>query len=84
MIIRKILKDMSQAQKDRVLQKELWNICRFRIVQYFGTWRGSEYSGKIDQQLHMRFYYPPQMLSEKIPESRPVEPIVYQADTKEE
>ena len=84
MLIRKILKDMSRARRDRVLQKEVWNIICFRMVQYLGTWKGYRYSGKIDHQLHMRFYYPPQTLSDKIPESRPVEPINYQTDSDKE
>ena len=84
MSIRKIVRDMSRARRDRVLLKEVWNIIRFRMVQYFGTWKGYRYSGQIDQQLHMRFYYPPQMLSEKIPESRLVEPINYQTESDEE
>jgi glycosyltransferase involved in cell wall biosynthesis len=83
-IIRKILRDMSQAHRDRVLRKEFWSICKFRVLQYFGTWQGYRYSGKIDHQLHMRFYYPPQMLSEKIPETRSVKPIDYQKDYGEE
>jgi len=79
MIIRKLVKDSSQARRDRVLSKEIFNILRFRVFQYLGTWQGYRYSGKIDHQLHKQFYYPPQMLSEKTPESRPVEPINYHA-----
>ncbi|MCK4489944.1 MAG: glycosyltransferase family 2 protein [Anaerolineales bacterium] len=84
MIIRKVVKDVSQARSDRVLLKEILNILQFRVFQYLGTWQGYRYSGKIDHQLHKRFYYPPQMLSEKIPESRLVEPINYHAELDEE
>jgi hypothetical protein len=84
MIIRKTVKDISQARKDRVLSKEILNILRFRGFQYLGTCQGYRYSGKIDHQLHKQFYYPPQMLSEKTPESRPVEPINYQTELDEE
>ncbi len=84
MIIRKLVNDISQARRDNVLLKEILNILRFRVYQYLGTWQGYRYSGKIDHQLHKQFYYPPQMLSEKIPESRPVEPIIYHAELDEE
>ena len=77
MILRKILVDLSRAYRDRTLSKEALGIVRFRVMQYLGTWQGYRYSGNIDQQLHRQFYYPPQMLSEKIPESRTIEPINY-------
>ena len=78
MILRKIVSDLSQAHRDRILLQEALDIFRFRIVQYLGTWQGYRYSGKIDQQLHQQFYYPPQVLSEKMPGTRIVEPIKYQ------
>ncbi len=84
MIVRKLVKDFSQARRDRVLSKEFVNILRFRVFQYLGTWQGYRYSGNIDHQLHKFFYYPPQMLSEKIPESRLVEPINYPGKLDEE
>ncbi|MCJ7716382.1 MAG: glycosyltransferase family 2 protein [Anaerolineales bacterium] len=80
MIIRKIVDDMSQAQKEIVLKSEFLDIIRFRVVQYLGTWKGYRYSGKVDHQLHQHFYYPPHMLSEKIPESRPIQPIKYETE----
>ena len=80
LIIRKIGDDISRARKENVLRKELVDIIRFRWVQYLGTWQGYRYSGKVDHQLHKQFYYPPSMLSEKIPESRAVEPINYNTE----
>jgi glycosyltransferase involved in cell wall biosynthesis len=84
MIIRKSVKDISQARRDRVLLKEILNILRFRIFQYLGTWQGYRYSGKIDLQLHQQFYYPPQLLSDKFPEERAVEPINYRIEVDKE
>lgn len=77
MILRKVLADLSRAYRDRTLSKEALGIVRFRVMQYLGTWQGYRYSGNIDQQLHRQFYYPPQMLSEKIPKSRTIKPINY-------
>ena len=84
MIIRKSVKDISQARRDRVLLKEIPNILRFRVFQYLGTWQGYRYSGKIDLQLHQQFYYPPQLLSDKFPEERAVEPINYRIEVDKE
>jgi hypothetical protein len=84
LIIRKTVDDISQARKEKVLKKELIDIIRFRMVQYLGTWQGYRYSGKIDHQLHKQFYYPPNLLSEKIPESRSGEPINYNTEQDEE
>ena len=80
MFIRKTARDMLQAYRDRILLKEMVGIVVFRFVQYLGTWQGYRYSGKIDQELHQRFYYPPGSLTEKVPEARKVEPIDYQGE----
>jgi glycosyltransferase involved in cell wall biosynthesis len=84
MTLRKVFEDLTQARRDNVIQNEIWNVIRFRTMQYLGTWQGYRYSGNIDQGLHRRFYYPPDTLLEKIPESRPIEPIEYQSETKPE
>lgn len=76
--------DLMQAYRDRVLLQEWFDILRFRFLQYWGTWRGYRYSGKIDTQLHQQFYYPPHILSQKIPDSRSMDPIQYQNGKSEE
>ena len=77
MFVLKSVADLTQAFRERILWQEFWDILRFRLVQYLGTWQGYRYSGTIDQKLHKQFYYPPGSLTEKIPETRPVEPIRY-------
>jgi len=77
MFVKKSISDLDQAQRERIFWKEFMGILRFRLVQYLGTWQGYRYSGKIDQKLHRQFYYPPSLLTDKIPESRPIEPIRY-------
>lgn len=76
--------DLRQAARDKVLAREWWDILRFRFAQYLGTWQGYRYSGKIDQDLHSRFYYPPGSLTEKVPAARAVEPIRYASGSGEE
>lgn len=80
MLVQTIGSDSAQAVRERVFWKQIWNIARFRFLQYLATWQGYRYSGMIDQGLHRKFYYPPGILTEKIPEGRQVAPIQYQAD----
>jgi rhamnosyltransferase len=79
MVLHTVLSDASQARREGVLFRQLLDIFRYRLVQYYGTWQGYRYSGKIDQGLHSRFYYPPGFLTEKIPGDRQIDPIRYQA-----
>ncbi|RME89904.1 MAG: glycosyltransferase family 2 protein [Anaerolineae bacterium] len=73
----KTFSDLWQARREGVLAKHWWSILWFRLMQYWGTYQGYRYSGRIDAQLHQRFYYPPGILSEKTPAPRPIEPIRY-------
>jgi len=84
MLLHKVVSDTRQARRENLLGHEWWDILRFRFVQYLGTWQGYRFSGKIDQGLQTRFYYPPGSLSEKIPASRAVEPIPYESRQGEE
>lgn len=84
MFLYKVKSDFRQASHENVLGREFWDILKFRFVQYLGTWQGYRYSGKIDQGLHRRFYYPPGSLTEKIPASQAVKPIRTTADGSKE
>lgn len=69
--------DLLQARRDGILADEWRGVLWFRLMQYWGTYRGYRYSGRIDAQLHRQFYYPPESLDEKIPEPRRIQPIEY-------
>jgi len=69
--------DLRQSRRDKVFRKVWRSIIWFRFMQYLGTYRGYNFSGKVDAQLHRRFYYPPNILDEKNPEQRGVQPIDY-------
>lgn len=73
----KIFSDLLQARREKVLGKYLVEILWFRALQYWGTYQGYRYSGKVDAQLHQSFYYPPGILSVKSPAAREVPPIAY-------
>ena len=84
MWFKKSAADLVQAYRDRVLFQEWFDILLFRFLQYWGTWRGYRYSGSIDTQLHKKFYYPPHILSEKVPNTRAVKPIEYESGAGKE
>jgi rhamnosyltransferase len=69
--------DILQARREQVLAAQLGSILWFRFMQYWGTYRGYVFSGKVDARLHQAFYYPPGILAEKIPAPRSVKPIDY-------
>jgi len=78
--LRESLADLNMARQKSVLLKQTLPILTFRLLQYWGTYRGYHYSGKITPQLHQAFYYPPQLLDKKVAKGRPVEPIKYHND----
>lgn len=71
------LYDLNQSRRERTPIKQISPILRFRLMQFWGTYRGFHYAGKIDSQLHRAFYYPPDILDKKVPKPRPVDPINY-------
>ena len=74
------LYDLNQARREQTLIKHISPIIRFRLMQYWGTYQGFHFAGKIDSQLHRAFYYPPDILDKKVPKPRPVDPINYKTD----
>lgn len=75
--LRMVSSDLLAAKREKVLKKNFVDIIWFRFMQYWGTFQGYCFSGKVDLQLHRRFYYPPGILSGQTPPPRPVEPIDY-------
>jgi glycosyltransferase involved in cell wall biosynthesis len=52
------LYDWRHALADGMLTGEAYGVLRFRLSQFWGTYRGYQQTGTIDQQLRRRFYYP--------------------------
>lgn len=76
--IKSVLRDMNQARKEGCFKENWWSIVWFRLMQYWATYRGFHYSGKIDAQLHRAFYYPPDILEQRLPQKRSIDPIFYE------
>lgn len=69
--------DILQARRERILGKKLVSILWFRLIQYWGTYRGYSFSGKLDASQYQAFSYPPGILADKTPAPRPIQPIDY-------
>ena len=78
LFIKNVLSDISQANRDNILLRELINILRFRWQQFYGTYLGYKQTGPLTWQLKQSFYYPKNkktLTSEK--SQRDVKPIEY-------
>ena len=71
------ISDLNQARREGVFTQQIVPIIQFRLMQYWGTYRGYRFGGKIDAQLHYGFYYPAHILDKKTAKPRPVRPIDY-------
>ena len=59
------LHDWRQALHDGVLLKEFRNIFMFRLMQFWGTYRGYKQSYLMDNEVRERFYYPKDFVGKK-------------------
>ena len=53
-----IVIDYFYSIKDRVFIKNIFEIPVFRILQFYGTWKGYHFYGNMNSNLKNRFYYP--------------------------
>lgn len=53
-----ILSDYSAALDENTLWENLFDIPKFRLLQFWGTYRGFTQEGPISEELWQRFYYP--------------------------
>ena len=53
-----IISDYYYAIKEMVFIKNVIDIPLFRILQFYGTWKGYHHSGNMDSSIRTRFYYP--------------------------
>ena len=60
---RSIWSDLVAARREKVLLREAIGIKSFRVLQYWGTYRGYQQSGEISPELRQVFNYPPGSLA---------------------
>lgn len=55
-----VVGDVREARRRGVLREQLAGIPRFRLAQFYGTYRGFRQQGPVTEGLRQRFYYPPE------------------------
>lgn len=73
-----LFSDARMASKESRLLKEFSNILWFRLMQFWGTYRGYQQTGPLTEELRQTFYYPGSSAQQFGPESRGVKPIQYE------
>lgn len=58
LFIKNTASDYAHALQDRVLLSNVVAIPRFRLMQFWGAYRGFQQHGPVPAQLRRRFYYP--------------------------
>ncbi|MBR9922103.1 MAG: glycosyltransferase family 2 protein [Bacteroidetes bacterium] len=58
LLIKNWWNDWKQAAHNKVLRKEFGSIFLFRLMQFWGTYRGYKQSYLLDNAVRERFYYP--------------------------
>ena len=53
-----IISDSFRASQEGKLMSHLWSIFVFRLMQFWGTYRGFAKRGPISEQLAQTFFYP--------------------------
>jgi glycosyltransferase involved in cell wall biosynthesis len=62
MFLRRALGDWGAALRQGVFLRKAWPALRFRLLQYWGTYRGYQEAGKMTPAMKQVFYYPPSVL----------------------
>lgn len=55
-----VVGDLRDARKQGVLSENALDIPKFRVAQFYGTYRGFRQHGPVPELLRRRFYYPPE------------------------
>lgn len=56
--LKNIAFDYASASRESVLFRNLLEIPKFRLLQFWGTYRGFKQEGEISEQVWQRFFYP--------------------------
>ncbi len=79
-----VFTDYRQAVHDEVLRRQIVEIPRFRLMQFWGTYRGFAKRGRVTSQLRQTFYYPNSRRRSEAPEPEPERRIEYASGREEQ
>ncbi len=74
-----VMSDGWHALRERVFLREARGILRYRLMQFWGTYRGFSLSKPVSASMKQVFYYPRGFRAATIKPQRDVEPIDYQS-----
>lgn len=57
-ILKGIFRDAQVALRQKVLFKELLSIIAFRVMQYYGAYKGNHFCRKLSHEAKMNYFYP--------------------------
>jgi rhamnosyltransferase len=77
LFVSNVLSDCWFALKESHIVKEFWGIVWFRLMQFWGTYRGFALAGPLTSQLRKTFYYPRLHTLSSTSEESVKEPIDY-------
>lgn len=77
------LSDLKQARGEGVIAGELGGILRFRLAQFWGTYRGSQMAGPLSSELRRAFYYPRRSVAASAQQDRSRLPAIEYGDSGE-
>ncbi|MCK5055002.1 MAG: glycosyltransferase family 2 protein [Anaerolineales bacterium] len=77
LLIFNVVNDCRQALVDRVLIKSLGEIILFRVMQFWGTYKGLRHTGRVGLDLIHTFYYPTRSGKSGLHTDRGTAPIDY-------
>lgn len=85
MYSKNVLGDCRQAINEGSFWRNVRSILAFRMMQFWGTYRGYAQHGTVSRQLKEKFYYPNEgrLLQKKKPESKIVRPVINYAELEE-
>lgn len=85
MFTKNVFSDCCAALRLNILSKEFRSICRFRFLQFWGTYRGYAQQGAVSRQLKNKFYYPNETLvrNRASVQEKPGRPVIDYAELKE-
>jgi rhamnosyltransferase len=72
-----IASDLANASREGNLSGNFSSILWFRLLQFWGTYRGYRELGPLTWELRQTFYYPSGLKSKPIQQTRTVKPIQY-------
>jgi rhamnosyltransferase len=78
LFFRNLINDSTMARSEGKFLEEFSTIFWFRLMQFWGTYRGYQQSGPLTQELRHTFYYPGRNSEPFLPETRKIKPIQYE------